>query len=128
MPFCGFNEKMLEGLAAFYRGLVEHGLLERKKKGASIDNVIDSELGDIANLLENLHLIEDSSKRNLVESLARHAYVFYELVKQRGVKNQREIIEGLTKFYGEMDRKYYSELEGQPNAMRNLAEYLNELK
>ena len=32
--FCGFNEKMLEGLNKLNEGLVEHGLLFNSKKNS----------------------------------------------------------------------------------------------
>ena len=51
MPLCGFNEKMLNGLAAFNEGLVEHGLLHRSKQhDESVEQGIKREISDMTRL------------------------------------------------------------------------------
>jgi hypothetical protein len=128
MPLCGFNKKMLDGLVSFHEGLVEHGIVDRsRKKNVSTDEILKRELLDMENFLSEIDLIENPIKRELIRNLTTYASKFYELVQQEGVENTGEIVGGLTKLYREMDRKYYSELEGKPDAMRKLANYLNEL-
>ncbi|MFH1365211.1 MAG: hypothetical protein ABIH28_01345 [archaeon] len=129
MPICGFNKKMLEGLTSFHEGLVEHGIIERARtKGVFHKEIIERELRDMGDFLENTGLIRNLTKRALIENLTRYAYAFYQLVEQEGVENFQKVGGDLTKLYEEMDRKYYSELEGQPDAMRKLAEYLNQVE
>jgi hypothetical protein len=74
MPFCGFNDKMLKGLAAFTEGLVEHGLLYRSEKnGESVEQGIKREISDMTRLFFELHRIEDASKRTMTEGIVRYA-------------------------------------------------------
>lgn len=129
MPLCGFNQKMLEGLTSFHEGLVEHGILERaKQKGVSYSEILNQEIGDMKRFLGETSVITNPLRRELIENLTRYASAFYSLVEQKGVDNFEEIAGDLTKFYWEMDRKYYSELEGQPDSMKQLAEHLNTLE
>mgnify|MGYP001572886697 CR=1 FL=1 len=129
MPMCGFNKQMVEGLSGFHNGLVEHGILDRsKKKDQSTKQTIDKELQDMEAFLKETHRIQNPEIRDLTESLARYASSFYKIVKKNGVNNYKEIIQFLSKFYFNMDNKYYSELEGKPEAMKELALYLNTLK
>ena len=126
---CGFNKQMVEGLSGFHNGLVEHGILDRsKKKDQSTKQTIDKELQDMEAFLKETHRIQNPEIRDLTESLARYASSFYKIVKKNGVNNYKEIIQFLSKFYFNMDNKYYSELEGKPEAMKELALYLNTLK
>jgi len=128
MPFCGFNEKMLEGLSAFYEGLVEHGLIDRaKKKGKSVDEILQKELSDMQRFLKEIYRIEDPQKRETVETITNHAISFYRYIEKVGVDNYKLFAQGLTDFYRKMDDKFYSELEGQPEDMKDLAKYLNSI-
>ncbi len=129
MPFCGFNERMLEGLTAFYEGLVEHGLIDRaKKKGKSVEQILENELNDMERFLGETYRIEDPQKRETIETITRHAVSFYKLVKEQGVNDYKPFVQGLSEFYRKMDDKFYSELEGRKDDMIQLAEYLNTQK
>jgi len=129
MPICGFNQEMVQGLAGFHNGLVEHGVIARsEKKDQAFDKTIEKELSDMSRFLKETYRIEDSEMRELTEALARYACVFYKLVQREGVDKYKQIIQFLNKFYFEMDNKYYSELEGKPDDMKKLALYLNEIK
>jgi len=128
MPFCGFNQEMLEGINKFHKGLVEHGIIERsEKKNRTHEQTIKIELEDMKDFLNETHNIKDSELRELTEALAKYASAYYKFVKKNGVENYRKIIQFLNNFYFNMDDKYYSELEGKPQAMKKLALYLNEL-
>ena len=128
MPFCGFNQKMLEGLVAFHEGLVEHGIIERsKKKGQTTDETLGRELRDMDRFLAETGKIEDPQIREATENLARYVKAFYQIVESRGIENYQQTVIALNSFYAEMDRKYYSELEGKPEDMRQLVEHLNEV-
>ena len=45
-----------------------------------------------------------------------------------GLKDYKEVIEKIGKYFESMDSKYYSELEGKPNDMEELTRYLNKLE
>ena len=129
MPLCGFNEKMLEGLVAFHEGLVEHGIIERsKKKGQTTDETLDEELRDMDRFLAETREIVDPQIREAIENLTRYSKKFYQIVKSRGIKNYQQTVRALNDLYVEMDKKYYSDLEGKPEDMRQLVEYLNEVQ
>lgn len=126
MPFCGFNQQMLEGLTAFHKGLVEHGLVERSKtRDQSVDKTLERELSDMDRFLEETKRIKDPKKREAVEALTRYAKAFYSIVKRNGLQNYEQTIQRLNKLYFEMDKEFYSKLEGKPDDMKQLAEYLN---
>ena len=126
MPICGFNEKMLKGLAAFNEGLVEHGLVHRSEKnGESVEQGIKREISDMTRLLCELHRIEDTSKRIMTEGIVRYAMGFYLIMRKNNVEDYKEVIEEIGKYFQLMDEKYYSELEGRPDDMQELTEFLN---
>ena len=126
MPLCGFNQKMLEGLTSFHEGLVEHGIIEgARKKGVSYEEIFKRELEDMDKFLAETSAIDNPIRRELLENLTRYARAFYQLIEQRGMENFQKVGGDLTKLYEGMDRKYYSELEGHPNAMKLLADYLD---
>ena len=129
MPLCGFNQKMLEGLAAFHEGLVEHGLIERsKKKNQTTEQTINIELKDMDKFLKETHNLTEPEIRELTEALVGYASAYYKFVQKNGVNNYKKIIQFLNDFYFIMDDKYYSDLEGKPNDMKRLAEHLNEIR
>jgi hypothetical protein len=129
MPLCGFNPKMLKGIASFHEGLVEHGLIERsRKKGQTVEQALECELKDMDRMLGELNRISDEEKRKIIETLAEHAKAFYKLIESVGIDNYKEVVRVLNDFYARMDDKYYSELEGQKDDMKKLAEYLDSQK
>src|SRR3989344_4484902 len=129
MPFCGFNQEMVEGLSGFHSGLVEHGIVDRsKKKDQSFEETIEKELSDISRFIKEIHNIKDPEMRELTEALTKYACAFYKLIQIKGIKNYEKTISFLNKFYFEMDNKYYTELEGKEDDMKELAVYLNTLK
>ena len=132
MPICGFNEKMLEGIIDFSEGLVEHGLIHRtKENGETIDQGIKREISDMTRLLPELSRIDDTGKRILTEGLVKYAMGFYLVMRKNGVedglKDYKEVIGRIGEYFKAMDNKFYSELEGKPDDMKQLAIYLNEI-
>ena len=128
MALCGFNQKMLEGLAAFSEGLVEHGLEYRcKKNGETIAQGIKREISDMARLIPELNRIDDAAKRILTEGIVKYAQGFYMVMRKTGIGNYKEDISRMMDYFRSMDSKYYDELEGQPEDMRDLAHHLNTL-
>ena len=129
MPFCGFNQKMIDGLDNFQGGLVEHGIITRsKEKKQTHEQTIRKELDDMARFQKEIHRIKDPEIRALTKALTEYACAFYKLVHKKGIDNYKETISFLNKFFWEMDNKYYTELEGKPKDMEQLASYLNTLK
>ncbi len=133
MPMCGFNQKMLEGLTAFNEGLIEHGLIDRSKKnGETLDQAVKREISDMARLIPELNKIDDTGKRILTEGIVKYAMGFYLVMRSGGVENidsgYKEIIGRIGEYFRNMDKKYYGELEGRPNDMKKLMEYLNSQK
>ena len=129
MPFCGFNKKMLEGLTALTEGLVEHGLEYRcEKNGETTDQGIKREISDMTRLLLETNRIDDSAKRIMTEGIVKYAQGFYLIIRKKNIKNYKEVVSSLINYFNEMDNKYYSELEGKPNDMEELVEFLNKKK
>ncbi len=126
MPLCGFNEKMLKGLAALTEGLVEHGLEYRcEKKGETIDQGIKREISDMARLIPELHRIDDSAKRILTEGIVKYAQGFYMIIRKKGIKSYKEDIGKIMNYFEFMDSTYYGKLEEQPEDMGNLTKLLD---
>ncbi len=129
MAFCGFNEDMLKGLELFHKGLVEHGIINRsKKKGQSIDETIERELNDMLRFQKEIPRISNLQIRELTQNLTSYACSFYKLLQEKGINNYSQLAENLGNFYFEMDRKFYSDLEGKPDDMKLLAEHLDKVK
>ena len=82
----------------------------------------------MARFQKEMHRIKDPELRELTETLTKYACAFYKLVNKRGINNYKKTIQALNKFFWEMDNKYYEELEGKSDDMKQLAEYLNEIK
>ncbi|MDP3916794.1 MAG: hypothetical protein Q8Q42_00730 [Nanoarchaeota archaeon] len=130
MPVCGFNQKMLEGLTAFSEGLVEHGLFHRgEQNGETLEQGIRRELSDMVRLLPELNRIDDVAKREMTEGVVKYALGFYMNMRKNGVegglRDYKEVIGRVMGYFQEMDSKYYGELEGRPEDMRELTEHLN---
>jgi hypothetical protein len=126
MPLCGFNEKMLQGLKALTEGLVEHGLVYRcKENGETIEQGIKREISDMTRLIPELSRIDNSSKRLLTEGIVKYAQGFYIHMRKNNVEDYKEVIGNIMDYFHFMDDKYYSELEGQPEDMKELTEHLN---
>ena len=127
MPLCGFNEKMLQGLTAFNEGLVEHGLVLRSKQhGETLDQGIKRELSDMTRLLAEIQRIEHSGKRIITEGIVKYAMGFYLIMRSANIDEYKEVITKLGEYFRSMDEKYYGALEGKPEDMKELAEFLNQ--
>jgi len=128
MPLCGFNQKMLEGLSAFQEGLVEHGLVERARiRSQSVDETLQRELIDMDRFLGEISNLADPDVRELTKALINYANAFYKVISRKGVDNYQQTIRTLNEFYAEMDRKFYQDLEGKPDDMKQLVRHLNEV-
>lgn len=126
MPLCGFNEKMLKGLTAFNEGLVEHGLKFRSEKNdETIDQAIKREISDMTRILSEIHGIDDSAKRIITEGIVKYAMGFYLIMRSKNIENYKEVIGKISEYFHYMDDKYYSELEGRPDDMKELVELLD---
>ena len=126
MPLCGFNEKMLKGLTAFNEGLVEHGLKFRSEKNnETINQAIKREISDMTRLLSEIHRIDDSAKRILTEGIVKYAMGFYLIMRKNNIEDYKEVVNRISEYFRFMDDQYYSELEGRPDDMKELAELLD---
>ncbi len=126
MPICGFNDKMLKALISFSEGLVEHGLMFRSEKnGETIDQAIKREIYDMTRLFTEIDRIDDSAKRILTEGIVKYAMGFYLIMRKAGIEEYKEVIVSIGEYFRYMDDKYYSELEGKPEDMKELVELLN---
>ncbi len=126
MPMCGFNQKMLEGLAAFQEGLVEHGLYERSREtGQTYEQRLEEELSDMDRFSKAMPKINDPEMRDITVGLSTFARAFYRLARRKGLDNYRETASAVNDYFVEMDRKFYRELQGQPDDMKKLVEHLN---
>ena len=77
-------------------------------------------------LLEEIHRIDDSAKRIMTEGIVKYAMGFYMNVRKKDINNYKEIIGKITDYFKLMDRKFYDELEGKPEDMKDLTKFLNE--
>ncbi len=126
MPLCGFNQKMLDGLRAFNEGLVEHGLIERsERKKQTIDDTLGAELADMQRFLRETNALSDPRMRKLVEGLTMYAQGVYEVMQGQDISGYKALMQNLNSLFAGMDSKYYSELEGKPDDMKQLVQYLN---
>jgi len=130
MPFCGFNKKMLEGLTMFNEGLVEHGLIYRSEKNSeTLDQAIKRELSDMTRMLLDLGQIDDSAKRTITEGIVKYAMGFYLLMREKGIEHiptqYKNSIKQIGEYFYAMDSKYYGELEGRTDDMKQLVQYLD---
>ncbi|MFC1538653.1 hypothetical protein ACFL6H_04455 [Candidatus Latescibacterota bacterium] len=129
MALCGFNEKMLKGLTAFNEGLVEHGLKFRSEKNnETIEQAIKREISDMTRLLSEIHRIDDNAKRVLTEGIVKYAMGFYLIMRKNNIGEYKEVVEKINEYFHFMDDKYYSELEGRPDDMKELVELLDKKK
>ncbi len=129
MPLCGFNQKMLEGLVAFHEGLIEHGLVERSRiRGQSVEETLQRELSDMERFLDETNNLADPKIRELTEALTNYAKAFYKLVDIEGVDKYKQTVRALNDFYVKIDDKFYRDLEGKPENMKQLVGYLNEVE
>ena len=78
--------------------------------------------------LKETNNIKSEEMRELTETLAKYASAFYKLIQKVGVEKYPEVIKFLNNFYFSMDNKFYSELEGKKDDMKQLTLYLNTLK
>lgn len=125
MPMCGFNQKMLEGLAAFQEGLVEHGLYERSREtGQTYEQRLEEELSDMDRFSVEMDRINDPEMRDITRGLSTFARAFYKLARRKGLDNYQQTAQAVNDYFVEMDRKFYGELQGKQNDMRQLVEHL----
>ena len=126
MPMCGFNGKMLQGLKDLQEGLVEHGLYGRSREtGQTVEQRLQEELEDMKRFSKEVGNLKDPEMRDLVSGLSAFAGAFYRLARRKGLDSYKETVQAVSNYFLEMDRKYYGELQGQPNDMQRLAEHLN---
>lgn len=65
MPLCGFNPKMIEGIAIFAEGLFEATVSRANKEGLSIEQAFQIELRDIKMFLQALEDKHQELKRQM---------------------------------------------------------------
>lgn len=129
MPMCGFNEKMLKGLTAFNEGLVEHGLIYRGEQNKETTHQgIKREISDMTRILQELHKIDDASKRVITEGIVKYCMGFYMIMRKNNVKEYKEVIKKINNYFYQMDDKYYSQLEGRPEDMTELLKFLDKIE
>ena len=111
---------LTEYACAFYK-LVQKRGIENYKETIKLLDKLYLELDNKSNFREETEIKE------LIEALMKYIALFNKLVEKEGMENYRKTIDFVNKFYFEMDNKYYSELEGKPDDMKQLAEYLNKV-
>jgi len=105
----------------FYK-LVQKKGIENYKETIEFLDKLYLKIDDKSNYKENVEVGE------LIEALVKYVNLFNSLVEKRGIDKYKKTIDSMTKYFFEMDRKYYAELEGKPNEMKQLAEYLNKIE
>lgn len=126
MPLCGFNDKMLKSLASFNEGLIEHGIIFRSRTNdETINQTFNREISDMKRFLPEIDKLDDDAKKLLTEGLVKYAMGFYLIMRKYNIKEYKDVVNKINNFFYFMDDKYYGELEGKPNDMKELAESLN---
>ena len=64
MPLCGFNTKMVQGIALFAEGLFEATLDRAESNNIPVDEAFRSELKDITAFLEAIERMHQETKRD----------------------------------------------------------------
>lgn len=80
MPLCGFNPKMIQGIAIFAEGLFEATVARSKVEGKSLPEAFDIELRDIRLFLQAIEDKHQELKRKMppTEAAAGVADLVYE--------------------------------------------------
>jgi len=65
MPFCGFNPKMIRGLAIFAEGLFEATVTRADEEGKTIPDAFQTELRDIGLFLQAIEDKHQELKRKM---------------------------------------------------------------
>ena len=76
-------------------------------------------------LLSEIHRIDDNAKRILTEGIAKYTMGFYLIMRKHNIEEYREVVGKINEYFHFMDHKYYSDLEGKPDDMKQLTEYLD---
>jgi hypothetical protein len=77
-------------------------------------------------LLCEIHRIDDAAKRTITEGIVKYAMGFYLIMRKHDVQDYKAVIEEIGRYFQLMDEKYYAELEGRPDDMQELTEFLND--
>ncbi len=112
---------LTEYACVFYKLIQKRGIENYKETIEFLDKLY-LEINDKPNFKE------DAEVKELIEALMRYIAFFNKLVEKKCIEHYRKTIDFVNKFYFEMDNKYYSELEGKPDDMKQLAEYLNKVE
>ncbi len=117
---------MLEGLTSLTEGLVEYGLVSRcEKNSETIEQGIRREISDMTRLLPELQRIDDLSKRIMTEGMVKYAQGFYLIMRKNNVKDYKKVTGKIMDYFQFMEDKYYKELEGKSEDMKELVEFLD---
>jgi hypothetical protein len=65
MPLCGFNPKMIQGIAIFAEGLFEATVARAREEGKSLPEAFDIELRDIRLFLQAIEDKHQELKRKM---------------------------------------------------------------
>ena len=68
MPFCGFNPKMIQGLAIFAEGLFEATVARAEEEGKTLPEAFQTELRDMGLFLQAIEDKHQELKRQLAPS------------------------------------------------------------
>lgn len=132
--WCGYNEEMSKNMKGLLNSLITFGILEKSQlKNRGIKDSLKEELSDLNRLIsEATKGIDDPKKRDLIIGVAMFARGFYNLFNSENIEKYEDIAAAVDQLYRNMDNKYYPALEkekelGNPNDVRILVKYLNEL-
>ncbi len=121
MPLCGFDQQMLEGLKMFHDGLAS-AVTRRTDGGASLEEAIKYELGEIDAFIRELPSLNDDVNRERLIGIAKYARAFYQGALTNGFEREDS---SSRDFLYSVDRAYYERFKGRKDAMAELITFLN---
>ena len=85
MPLCGFNPKMIRGLAEFTQGLYEQALKRSKDDGISVERAFEIEVAEMTVFLAEVdrRYYEELRPRHTVEEAMRQL-VAWDVFESKG--------------------------------------------
>jgi uncharacterized protein YicC (UPF0701 family) len=124
MPLCGFNEKMIEGIATFSEGLFEATIERGNAKGVDNKTAIETEIDEISIFIEALKS-KYKTPDNVTKKMAEMIYgiaVFSGALFQSAMNKSKNGNELEVSFYEQVKNisKFLEDLENKHQELKKM--------